>query len=46
MTAQTRAETVQYQQIEMFKGMKIGEKVEFYIVKQNAEEEKIKGLFQ
>jgi type III restriction enzyme len=46
MTEQTRKEAVKYQQMGMFKGMKIGEKVEFYIVEQNAEEEKIKGLFQ
>lgn len=45
MTEQTRAETVQYQQIEMFKGMKIGEKVEFYVVKRNAEDEEIGKLF-
>jgi len=46
MTEQTRQNTVEYQQMEMFKGMRIGEKAEFYIVEQNAEEEKIKGLFQ
>ena len=46
MTAQTRQDTVEYQQIDMFKGMKIGEKAEFYLVEQNGEEEKIKGLFK
>jgi type III restriction enzyme len=46
MTAQTRQDTVEYQQMEMFKGMKIGEKVEFYVVEQDTEDEKIKGLFQ
>ena len=46
MTAQTRAEAVQYQQMGMFKGVKIGEKAEFYLVKQNAEEEELKRLFK
>jgi len=46
MTEQTRKEAVKYQQMGMFKGMKIGEKVEFYIVEQNAEEEEIKSLFK
>lgn len=46
MTVQTRQETVEYQQMDMFKGMKIGEKAEFYVVEQNTEEEEIKSLFK
>jgi type III restriction enzyme len=46
MTVQTRQETVEYQQMDMFKGMKIGEKAEFYVVEQNTEEEEIKRLFK
>ena len=46
MTEQTRKGAVEYQQMEMFEGMRVGEKAEFYIVEQGAEEEKIKGLFK
>jgi type III restriction enzyme len=46
MTSQTKNENVKYQQSEMFKGMKVGEKSEFYIVEQGQEEEEIKKLFK
>jgi type III restriction enzyme len=46
MTSQTRKGNVQYQQSEMFKGIKVGEKAEFYIVEQSQEEEEIKKLFK
>lgn len=46
MTSQTQNENVDYQQSEMFKGMKVGEKAEFYIVEQSQEEEEIKKLFK